>query len=441
METVEARAEDTTPPFTTKPDDLDDDQLYGNLTQRAVPSERPPSAIDNADEERPDDADGITEDNGDSAENAKKSKAKDIFGDDDSDDDVQVTIGDVVPLAHRPVPHQPPAAKLDLDHVPSVAGQIIYDLDLAQMAEKPWRNPGANTHDYFNYGFNEVTWNLYCERQKKLNLEFGHNQAAVNRHLMDSIKLPNPQGPIIRTVYTNLVTGRRDSPDNSNRAARTLDKVKLAQTAPQAGFKVNFQFDFSKPPPNFPPIPPVVKPGEAPPGLDSPVTTLAGFTPNKPPPLFDLSVPPPNFSMPPPGFPPIPNMVMPGLPGMAGPFPTMPLINSQMVKRELPPGTEEFDAQDYGKSRRDYQSTRTRRRSRSRSRSRSPKRRRESRDDERKHRRHRSRSTDRDRHDRKERRDRDRKDKDEDRDRKKRRRDEDDGEKKRRDDAITEITE
>nr|XP_046196836.1 pre-mRNA 3'-end-processing factor FIP1-like [Oncorhynchus gorbuscha] len=36
--------------------------------------------------------------------------------------------------------------------------------------EKPWRKPGADLSDYFNYGFNEDTWKGYCDKQKRLRM-------------------------------------------------------------------------------------------------------------------------------------------------------------------------------------------------------------------------------------------------------------------------------
>ncbi|KAI4897536.1 hypothetical protein NFI96_010535, partial [Prochilodus magdalenae] len=36
--------------------------------------------------------------------------------------------------------------------------------------DKPWRKPGADLSDYFNYGFNEETWKAYCEKQRRLQL-------------------------------------------------------------------------------------------------------------------------------------------------------------------------------------------------------------------------------------------------------------------------------
>jgi len=41
----------------------------------------------------------------------------------------------------------------------TIDGQPIYDIDLAQMDDKPWRKPGADITDYFNYGF--VEGNIY----------------------------------------------------------------------------------------------------------------------------------------------------------------------------------------------------------------------------------------------------------------------------------------
>jgi pre-mRNA 3'-end-processing factor FIP1 len=45
--------------------------------------------------------------------------------------------------------------------------EVEIDADLAEH-EKPWRRPGADTTDYFNYGFDEFTWSTYCLRQKTM---------------------------------------------------------------------------------------------------------------------------------------------------------------------------------------------------------------------------------------------------------------------------------
>lgn len=46
-----------------------------------------------------------------------------------------------------------------------------FDIPIDDMEEKPWRKPGADITDYFNYGFNEETWKSYCQKQVSLRLE------------------------------------------------------------------------------------------------------------------------------------------------------------------------------------------------------------------------------------------------------------------------------
>lgn len=123
------------------------------------------------------------------------------FEDDDesSDEEMVVTIGDI--KKNMPFQKQAPGqvGKVDIDGQPEHEGKIIYDQDLASMEDKPWQKPGADMTDYFNYGFTEDTWNQYCERQKKLRLEYG-SQREINRAIMGSIHINgqqvqvNPQG-------------------------------------------------------------------------------------------------------------------------------------------------------------------------------------------------------------------------------------------------------
>lgn len=42
-----------------------------------------------------------------------------------------------------------------------------FGYDIAQMKHRPWANKGAKRSDYFNYGFNEQSWRLYCALQKE----------------------------------------------------------------------------------------------------------------------------------------------------------------------------------------------------------------------------------------------------------------------------------
>ncbi|OWR43112.1 pre-mRNA 3'-end-processing factor FIP1 isoform X2 [Danaus plexippus] len=123
-------------------------------------------------------------------------------GDTDSDDsdDVKVTIGEIKsgPQAYASLnikrgvglvaagtekPRQGPAAgnKVtleDLDGPGSINGVPALEFNIDTIEDKPWNKPGADISDYFNYGFNEVTWSAYCERQRRMRV----SEAGVALH-------------------------------------------------------------------------------------------------------------------------------------------------------------------------------------------------------------------------------------------------------------------
>jgi pre-mRNA 3'-end-processing factor FIP1 len=82
-----------------------------------------------------------------------------------------------------------PVEGVEIDRVAEYNGQSLFNLDLESLEEKPWRKPGifiqekiiyctgADTTDYFNYGFDEFTWAAYCSKQTNLRNEF--NPAKV----------------------------------------------------------------------------------------------------------------------------------------------------------------------------------------------------------------------------------------------------------------------
>lgn len=45
------------------------------------------------------------------------------------------------------------------------------DADFPTEDDKPWRRPGSDITDYFNYGFDEFTWASYCLKQQELRKE------------------------------------------------------------------------------------------------------------------------------------------------------------------------------------------------------------------------------------------------------------------------------
>ncbi|KAJ3024908.1 UNVERIFIED_CONTAM: cleavage polyadenylation factor subunit fip1 [Siphonaria sp. JEL0065] len=79
----------------------------------------------------------------------------------------------------------------DINLVGQVDGKDLFDLELDSIEDKPWRKPGADITDYFNFGFNEASWRAYCTKQKSLREEammqkrihvFEHNDQSMEQN-------------------------------------------------------------------------------------------------------------------------------------------------------------------------------------------------------------------------------------------------------------------
>lgn len=68
---------------------------------------------------------------------------------------------------------------LDLNAEGTFEGEPVTSLDPEVLKEKPWRQPGANLSDYFNYGFNEYTWVEYLNKQEKLRQEYNPHKILM----------------------------------------------------------------------------------------------------------------------------------------------------------------------------------------------------------------------------------------------------------------------
>lgn len=128
--------------------------------------------------------------------------------DSDDDDDINVVIGDIksgpsynIVKPRGPIPPQvaqaapgqekpkQPVGKFSIDEFESVGtinGVPAHEFSIDSLEEKPWRKPGADITDYFNYGFNEETWRAYCERQKRMRM----HESGVG---LQSLTVNNPQ--------------------------------------------------------------------------------------------------------------------------------------------------------------------------------------------------------------------------------------------------------
>ncbi len=75
----------------------------------------------------------------------------------------------------------PQAKGIDVDAPGTINNLPTYEYNLHEVndEEKPWRKPGADITDYFNYDFNEETWNAYCVKQRRLREENAAMKAGM----------------------------------------------------------------------------------------------------------------------------------------------------------------------------------------------------------------------------------------------------------------------
>lgn len=135
-----------------------------------------------------------------------------------------------------------------------INGVPAVDYNLDSLEDKPWRKPGADITDYFNYGFNEDTWKAYCERQKRMRInESGVGLTPLNpmagpplgRRVPGTIDVLGAQKPNF-----NLSMNKMEPPKENVIQVMTADRREYSRKPP--GFP-----DLTMPPPaTYEPFPP-----------------------------------------------------------------------------------------------------------------------------------------------------------------------------------------
>ncbi|XP_017777765.1 PREDICTED: pre-mRNA 3'-end-processing factor FIP1 isoform X2 [Nicrophorus vespilloides] len=182
--------------------------------------------------------------------------------DDDSDDDVNVVIGDIKTTTaystslnikrsglltssttDKTKIAQQQSGKFtveEFDQVGMINGVPANEFNLDSLEDKPWRKPGADITDYFNYGFNEDTWKAYCERQKRIRV----NESGVGLVPLNAIGLPRGPVPILNDNRGAAQPGAKmDAPKENVIQVMTADRREYSRKPP--GFP-----DMSIPPPS-----------------------------------------------------------------------------------------------------------------------------------------------------------------------------------------------
>lgn len=55
---------------------------------------------------------------------------------------------------------------------PANVFRTIFDVDIENFEDKPWKYPNVDTSDFFNFGLNEESWKDYCKQLVKLQTYF-----------------------------------------------------------------------------------------------------------------------------------------------------------------------------------------------------------------------------------------------------------------------------
>ncbi|KAJ8951790.1 hypothetical protein NQ318_019763 [Aromia moschata] len=181
-----------------------EDDLSPAEPNQTVDDDGPPG-VDDTEKTNGQEEDGVED--GEVRQNGDDSEKEDL--DDESDDDVNVVIGDIkatttsegglltsVGDKNKPAQQQQQPGKFsveEFDQIGTINGVPATEYNLDSLEDKPWRKPGADITDYFNYGFNEDTWRAYCERQKRMRV----NESGVGLAPMNAIGLPRGPVPIM----------------------------------------------------------------------------------------------------------------------------------------------------------------------------------------------------------------------------------------------------
>ncbi|XP_029298742.1 pre-mRNA 3'-end-processing factor FIP1 [Cottoperca gobio] len=284
---------------------------------------------------------------------------------DDDDDDVRVTIGDIKTGAPQYTTYGAPPVNLniktagsrpygqaskmkgvDLDGPGNINGVPVLEADMESFEEKPWRKPGADLSDYFNYGFNEDTWKAYCEKQKRLRmgLEASTVGSVTSKITVQQGRTGNEKDICVLPIHTSkpdftspvslykpvISQVPRISPpqwpgppppdmsyytktsgtiDVIGGGTATISRVEGRRRHNLEGNNIQVIAENSDAEPTPAKIPPFFPPGPLPPNIPPPPflpppPNVNAAPPLIPPPRLPITVPPPGFPPPPSGPPP-----------------------------------------------------------------------------------------------------------------------------------------
>ena len=124
----------------------------------------------------------------------------------------------------------------------------IYDVDMQSLADKTWRRSGSDISDWFNYGFDEISWEAYCARRREMTTVGADLKANVMVRYILAWLLPSKSN-----LLQNLAGMSEEMLQNS--VPPELRSMLIAQSArmglqqQQQQQQMNFHPQFGGPPP------------------------------------------------------------------------------------------------------------------------------------------------------------------------------------------------
>lgn len=88
-----------------------------------------------------------------------------------------------------PATAPPSHPNIDPNLIGTLDGRSILEVDLNSLNDKPWRRPGSDLSDWFNYGFDEISWEAYCYRRKEL----GDLATVLKANVLNLTGMPEEQ--------------------------------------------------------------------------------------------------------------------------------------------------------------------------------------------------------------------------------------------------------
>jgi len=185
----------------------------------------------------------------------------------------------------------------DFDSIGTINGQPSIEVDLESLEEKPWRKPGADITDYFNYGFTEDTWGAYGNRQRRMRVNESGVGLTGNSAILSQNRLTGALSGTIPTLggvgvgVSNIITlGGGDQnirkvmtsapPPTAKKELEPSGITVMTHEKRVYSTKVMGTMDFSMPPPGFDPgLPP---PGGPPPDAGPVPPPMGEFPPSDP---------------------------------------------------------------------------------------------------------------------------------------------------------------